>query len=261
MESDFKNFIVMEPAGYWLIAAAVIGYLLGSLPFGYLVAKAKGVNIFEHGSKNPGSTNVGRVLGEKFGAQGKLLGRAVFVLDVLKGAAATGWPLFLRFLTMEQFRTRSALFSDDGRIYLFSPSEGFLIAEGGFYHICAVIGLIAALLGHSFSIFTKFRGGKGVATAAGGFLVLMPVPLLISATTWVVIFYASRYVSLASILASAALPVAAFFLGQPPLLTGLAAVIGAFVILRHRANIARLLNGTENRFVKKTGLPQSPPSA
>lgn len=204
---------------FFLIALA-IGYLLGSLPFGFLVARSKGVNIFEVGSKNPGATNVRRVLGSG-------PGNLVFFLDVLKGAVATGWPLLVKWL-------------DEG-------------CECGADQITgmAVAGLIGALLGHSFSCFTKFRGGKGVATATGGLLVLMPIALLIGAVVWAVTFYSTRYVSLASILASLAMPIAAFFLNEQKLLLGLTALIAVLVVVRHRANIQRLLNGTESRFVKK----------
>lgn len=212
-----------------LLIAAVVGYLLGALPFGYFVARSKGINIFEHGSKNPGATNVKRVLGEKFGKTGKRLGNLVFFLDALKGAVATGWPLWIMAkITMH-------------------PDETYRTINVP----CAITGLVFALVGHSFSCFTKFKGGKGVATAAGGFMVLMPYAMLTCLVVWVVTFYASRYVSLASIVAAVALPIAAFFFHQPPLLLGLAAVIATFVVLRHRANITRLLNGTENRFAKK----------
>lgn len=208
-----------------LFIAALVGYILGALPFGYVVARAKGINIFEHGSKNPGATNVKRVLGEKFGPAGKRLGNLVFLLDALKGAVATGWPLI--------FWRADCGCDVDARLYV---------------QIC---GLVFALVGHSFSCFTKFKGGKGVATAAGAFMVLMPYAMLSCLVVWVVTFYASRYVSLASIVAAIALPIAAFFFHQSPLLLGLAAVIATFVVLRHRANITRLMNGTENRFVKK----------
>jgi len=202
-----------------LVIAAVVGYLLGSLPFGYLVARAKGVNIFEVGSKSSGATNVRRVLGAG-------PGNLVFFLDVLKGVAATAipWEEIIK-----------SFFTDREAVSL---------------HIA---GLIGALLGHSFSCFTKFRGGKGVATAAGGFLVLLPFETLIAGAVWILAFYASRYVSLASILAAVTLPVATFFLNQSSLLLGLSALIAAFVIIRHRANIVRLLNGTENKFVRNTG--------
>ncbi|HEX2099133.1 MAG TPA: glycerol-3-phosphate acyltransferase, partial [Candidatus Synoicihabitans sp.] len=105
-----------------------------------------------------------------------------------------------------------------------------------------------------FSCFTGFRGGKGVATATGGFLVLMPIATLAAAAVWVITFYASRYVSLASILAALALPVAAWVAGRPALIVAIAAAVGLFVLIRHRANIARLLAGTENRFEKKSSI-------
>ncbi|MBK9990068.1 MAG: glycerol-3-phosphate 1-O-acyltransferase PlsY [Verrucomicrobia bacterium] len=211
-----------------LLIAAVVGYILGALPFGYFVARSKGINIFEHGSKNPGATNVKRVLGEKFGKTGKRLGNLVFFLDALKGAVATGW-----ILVLAHFSGPDCSCADYIDLWM------------------QITGLVFALVGHSFSCFTKFKGGKGVATAAGGFMVLMPYAMMTCLVVWVVTFYASRYVSLASIVAAIALPIAAFFFHQPPLLLGLAAVIATFVVLRHRANITRLMNGTENRFAKK----------
>ena len=198
-----------------LTIAAVIGYFLGAIPFGYLVARAYGINIFEHGSKSPGATNVKRVLGKK-------AGNTVFALDAVKGAVAAGWPFTIN---MNPAHWNSEM---------------------------AVIGLLFAVLGHSFSCFTRFKGGKGVATSAGGFVVLMPAVTLIALAVWLVTFFALRYVSLASILAAAAIPVGAVLLDKPPLLVGLAVLIGAFVIVLHRANIKRLLKGTENRFIKKS---------
>lgn len=212
-----------------LLLALVIGYFLGALPFGYLVARSKGVNIFEEGSKNPGATNVLRVLSAKFGPPGKRLGLLVFFLDGAKGAFATGLPLLVKWWQGAECECTS----DEVRTF-------------------AVAGLIGALIGHSFSCFTKFRGGKGVATASGGLLVLMPVVLLIGAAIWAITFYSSRYVSLASILAAVALPVAAFFLNLQKLLLGLTVLVAALVVVRHRANIQRLMNGTESKFVKKT---------
>ena len=204
------------------IIALVAGYILGALPFGYLVARAKGVNIFEVGSKNPGATNVRRVLG-------KGPGNVVFSLDALKGAVATGWPLVaLHFLGSGILATPDSVLG------------------------CQVLGLVGSLLGHSFSCFTRFRGGKGVATACGGFLVLMPLGTLIAAAIWAAAFYSMRYVSLASILAAFSLPVSAWLFHQPRLVIGIATLVACFVILRHRANITRLLNGTESKFVRKT---------
>jgi glycerol-3-phosphate acyltransferase PlsY len=192
-----------------LLLAAVAGYFIGAIPFGYLVARAHGVNIFETGSKSPGATNVRRALGAR-------AGNLVFALDALKGAAAAGWPLY--------FFWRS------------SPD------------LLGVVGLLAALAGHAFSCFTRFRGGKGVATAAGGFLVLMPLAALTATAVWVLLFYATRYVSLASIVAAAALPVATYFFGGLPFLVLIAVLVSAFIIVRHRANLGRLIHGTENRF-------------
>ena len=103
----------------------------------------------------------------------------------------------------------------------------------------------------SFSIFTKFRGGKGVATAAGGLVVLMPVACAIAGATWVVVFFAFRYVSLASILGAVAVITASWLLPYHVAISVIASVLGGFVILRHHENIKRLLNGTENKFAKK----------
>jgi glycerol-3-phosphate acyltransferase PlsY len=205
-----------------ILIAVAVGYLLGSLPFGYLVARAKGVSIFEVGSKSSGATNVLRVLG-------KGPGYLVFFLDVLKGAAAT----LLAVLLIRNENSHELAFAING------------------YYLVAIVGLVGAIIGHSFSCFIKFRGGKGVATATGGFLVLLPIATLIAGAMWIVVFYAFRYVSLASIIAAITLPAAAFFLRVPPFLQWFALFIAVLVIIRHRANIVRLLNGTENKFVKK----------
>ncbi len=204
----------------WLLCSAVIGYLLGSLPFGYIVARAHGVDIFTVGSGNPGATNVKRVLGERFGARGKNAGNLVFLLDALKGALAAAWPM----LTI-----------------LPAPDQRMM----------GLAGVIAAVLGHSFSIFTKFKGGKGVATAAGGLVVLMPMSCAIAAAVWVLTFLVTRYVSLGSILAAIAVAAASWLRGNPLALNIVATGLGLFVVVRHRENIRRLLNGTENKFVKK----------
>ena len=220
------------------LIAIVLGYLLGSLPFGYLVARANGVNIFEVGSRNPGATNVRRVLGAG-------PGNLVFLLDALKGAAAAAWALIAIFGSGAGYDLSELGFANLGRV------------EGSTFTQMGVAGLIGALLGHSFSCFTKFRGGKGVATSVGGLLILMPVAILFAATTWAVVFYLSRYVSLSSLAAAVVLVIAAYALHLQPLLLGLAAVVSGFVILRHLTNIKRLLNGTENKFVRKTVVPKS----
>ncbi|MDR0352024.1 MAG: glycerol-3-phosphate 1-O-acyltransferase PlsY [Opitutaceae bacterium] len=229
-----------------IISAVVIGYFLGALPFGFLVARAKGINIFEHGSKSPGATNVKRVLGERFGAGGKRAGNLVFALDALKGALAAGWPYAVYWHC-----SRAAVVAATSAAGHPPPSGA---AQAWLW--AAIAGMVGALLGHSFSCFTRFKGGKGIATAAGGFLVLMPLPVALAVSLWVGVFKTSRYVSLASILAALSLPLTglatARLWGFPPVqIVWLSAAISVFVIWRHRANIARLLNGTENRFARK----------
>lgn len=202
-----------------LLLAAVVGYVLGALPFGYLVARAKGVDIFAVGSRNPGATNVRRVLGHG-------PGNFVLGLDALKGAVAAGWP--------------GLPFAAGAEASVFSLADPRALAMG-------ITGLIAAMLGHGFSCFTGFRGGKSVATGAGGFAVLFPLGMLIALVVWLLTLGLSRFVSLASILAAASLPVSAFALRSPVPLLGAAIVTSLFVIIRHRANIGRLLAGTESR--------------
>ncbi|ACB76797.1 glycerol-3-phosphate 1-O-acyltransferase PlsY [Opitutus terrae] len=216
-----------------LLIALILGYLLGSLPFGYLVARSHGVNIFEVGSKNPGATNVRRVLGPRPGT-------LVFALDALKGAAASWWALLSHTDVSVTFALDETSLAASGTV------------AGSAWTQLGVAGLIGALLGHGFSCFTRFRGGKGVATSAGGILILMPGATVIAALAWVTVFYATRYVSLASIVAALALVAAAFLLTLPGLLLGLSIVIAAFVVIRHRTNIGRLLNGTENKSGKKS---------
>ncbi len=228
--------------GMPLAAAAASGYLLGSLPFGYLVARSRGVNIFEVGSRSPGATNVGRVLGR--GA-----GNTVFVLDTLKGAFAAGLPL----LSVLYFIRANAPSPGNADTPLFaSLLTAAHLASGMGY-----IGLGFALIGHSFSCFTRFRGGKGVATAAGGLLVLMPYVALIAAALWVAIFYATRYVSLASILAALSLPILALIFAPGKTALAVSVMVALFVVIRHRANVGRLLSGTEKKFER--GRPGEPP--
>ena len=210
------RFDLLGPDLAPLLAAAVVGYLLGALPFGYLVGRAHGINIFEHGSHSPGATNVSRVLGKR-------AGQIVFVLDVLKGVVAAGWL----------------------RLWFGASRPGHLVA------VLGVVGLVCAMGGHSFSCFTRFRGGKGVATGAGAFLVLMPIVTIIGAVVWTLLVLSTGYVSLASLAAAVTLPVAGLALGVPGLYVIVAAVVAVFVLIRHRANISRLLAGTEHKFRRK----------
>jgi glycerol-3-phosphate acyltransferase PlsY len=203
----------MEPFTALLIAAGA--FLLGSIPTGYLVARAQGVDIRQHGSGNIGATNVFRTLG-------KPLGILVFFLDALKGFAAVGLALRL----------------------------------GGGSDWAGIIAAVAAIAGHNYTPWLGFKGGKGIATSAGVLLALMPLAVLAIAAVWGAVFFTTRYVSLASIAAAAALPVAVAALwfggrgGNPPLV-GFAVLIAALAIWRHRTNIQRLLAGTEHRFDRK----------
>lgn len=219
-----------------LVITAVVGYLLGSLPFGYLVARSRGVNIFEVGSKNPGATNVRRVLGRG-------PGNLVFALDALKGAAAVALPIVyfaVRHLSVVSVTTNDA---------------GLVLYTVDWREAAEVTGLVFALLGHSFSCFTGFRGGKGVATGAGGFAVLFSVGVLIAAAVWVLAALVTRYVSLASMLAAISLPISAYFLHRSGVLVGASSLIAIIVILRHRTNLARLAAGTENKIGRKKAAP------
>lgn len=207
-----------------VLLAAVVGYLLGSLPFGYVVARAKGVNIFDVGSKNPGATNVRRVLGHG-------PGNIVLVLDVAKGALATFAPYAWRLLAG-------------------SAAARFSAGDFGYF---ALAGLVGGILGHSYSCFTGFRGGKGVATGAGGFFVLFPSGALVALGVFVVTAALTRYISLASMLAAVSLPISAHYLNGSTFLTAVTVVIAVFIVWRHRTNLSRLMSGTEN----KVGQPKS----
>jgi glycerol-3-phosphate acyltransferase PlsY len=205
-------------ASLCLIAFA---YFCGALPFGYWAGRLKGIDIRQHGSKNIGATNVIRVLGKKVGIP-------VFILDVLKGAAPT---MFAKIWMTDRW----------------GVDVGTLVAV-----LCAA----AAVLGHTFTFWLGFKGGKGVATTAGGLLGLEPLSLGIGLVAWAITFYASRYVALASIVAAVVLPVsmAVLMFTRGTLnyvLLGFGIVMGVLVIVRHRTNIARMMAGTENRFGKK----------
>jgi len=198
-------------------------YLIGALPFGYLVGRLKGIDLFKVGSGNIGATNAGRVLGRKFGL-------LVFAFDFLKGAIPV------------------AVIDALGR------SLG-IDAESTLGHVDAlrVGAALFAFLGHLYPVYLGFRGGKGVATAAGAFLVLVPGPALLGLLAWVVLLLASRTVSLASILGVSlvlvihSLSVSSPFGSRDWLITTLCALGVLVVILKHRANLLRLIAGTENR--------------
>lgn len=197
-------------------------YVIGSVPWGYLIGRLHGKDIRQLGSGNIGATNVTRVIGP-------FSGKICFALDLLKGF----FPVLIVSIMIQ---------------------KGTIEDYNGLIQIIAALG---AVIGHIFSIFLKFKGGKGVSTSAGALLAMAPPAFLISGVVCVVVFLLSRYVSLASIAAAAVLPVSATFISisklypiSPYILIFLY-ILAAVAILRHTSNIKRLLNGTENRFDKK----------
>jgi acyl phosphate:glycerol-3-phosphate acyltransferase len=200
-----------------ITATALFSYFIGAIPFGYLAGRWRGVDIVKHGSGNIGASNVGRVLGWRFGI-------VVFLLDFMKGAvpAAVGLALGAR----QQIEPPAAL---------------------------GVTAGLAAFVGHLFPVYLGFRGGKGVATGAGVVTVLLPVPTLAALSAWFVILCVSRYMSLASLVAVAVLCGTYFALTAEPfghdqlILSLFCLVATTLVVVKHRANIGRLVRGNENR--------------
>jgi acyl-phosphate glycerol 3-phosphate acyltransferase len=201
-----------------LALLVVLAYLVGSIPFGYLVARARGVDILRQGSGNIGATNVGRVLGRRWGI-------LVFLLDFAKGAL----PVLL------------ASWLPDPLVPSLPP------------HTTSVLVGVAAFLGHLFPLYLGFRGGKGVATGAGVVVVLVPVAALLAVLAWAVVLAASRYMSAASLTGAVVLCIVRllpFFRpwDREEIVITVFCLVGALlVIVRHAANIRRLIQGTENR--------------
>jgi acyl phosphate:glycerol-3-phosphate acyltransferase len=195
-------------------------YLLGAIPTSHLVSRVFArIDLRNHGSGNLGATNLYRVLGWRYAVP-------VALFDITKGVVPV---LFF------------APQASDSRL--------FALACG-----------VAAILGHVFSVFVHFRGGKGVATAAGVMLGLTPLALGVVAVVWILVVVLTGYVSLGSVLAAAALPIAVYLLqprGTPELLW-IDVVVAGGIILLHRRNIQRLLNGTENRFGRRAASTSRP---
>ena len=200
-------------------AVFIVGsYLIGGIPFGFIIGKMKGIDIRKEGSCNIGATNVSRVVG-------KWYGKLCFFCDLLKG--------FLPVFAAQKY---------------FASDFAYMAILCGFF----------AVAGHMFTPYLKFKGGKGVATAGGVILALAPVPFFIAFGAWVAVFLSTRYVSLGSIVASIVLPLSAMVLKLCRLQSGISweviiffAVIGAASVWKHKANIIRLKNGTELKFERK----------
>ena len=201
--------------------AAGLAYLIGAIPTGYLLARLKGVDIRQVGSGNIGATNVYRCVGKSWGI-------LTFVLDFLKGyLPAAVFPLFIMRWSNE-----------------FSGLSLSLLCGG------------LAVIGHNWPVYLRFRGGKGMATGAGALAGFAPLAILIGLSSWLIIFAATRYVSLASICTALIIAVSSWWVyGENKAVPAALSVMGAMVIWRHQSNIRRLLNGAEHRFKFATGNP------
>ncbi len=205
------------------LAVLLVGsYLLGSIPFGYLAGRLVRIDIRQAGSGIFGATNVVRILGKRYGYP-------VFALDVLKGFGPV----------------KIAMLMAPGRPPEWNSPEIF-----------GILAAMCSVLGHLYPPWLKFKGGKGVATSAGALLALTPVATLIGVAIWIIVFWLTRYVSLASITAAVVLPIVILVVGsqdqnkRKPLVYS-SACVAAVVIWRHRSNLSRLIRGTEPRFTRK----------
>lgn len=233
----------------WL--CPLVAFLLGSIPVGLLLAKARGIDIRQHGSGNIGATNVLRVMGKKFGIP-------CLLLDVLKGAVPTLLAITLiRFEGQPTTMAIAALLPFATHL----PANQQWIAQ-----LMQVVTGLCAILGHNYSPWVGFKGGKGISTTAGVVLALMPAALVILVLLWYLLFVMTRYVSVASMSAVALLPVVTLWgswhhgriqdgTWNKPLFA-FSLVVAVLGIWKHRANLQRLLAGTENRFEKRQKTPR-----
>lgn len=204
------------------ILVATCGYFVGSFPTGYLIGRVAGTDIRRHGSGNIGATNVLRTLGKKYGY-------AVLLVDALKGFIAVWFGLWL---------------------------ARRLEANTMFVDWFGILGALSSVVGHTFPIWLRFQGGKGVATSGGAMFGLAPVATMLALLIWIAVFEATRYVSVASLAAVVALPVLiGIFLelhlaGSAPIF-GLAVLLAVIVCWRHRSNVVRLVQGVEQRFTRR----------
>jgi glycerol-3-phosphate acyltransferase PlsY len=202
----------------------LIGFLLGSVPTGFLIGRARGIDLRTQGSKNIGATNAFRVLGARWGG-------LVFALDVVKGLVAALVPRWLA----------------GG-----ATGDAVLTAE--------LAAGVASILGHVFTPWLRFKGGRGVATSLGVFLGIIPVPTALAFLLWVILLFVSKRVSVGSIGAALAYPFLVYALAKDMprgVVTAVTAAVALLVILRHTSNIRRLLSGTEPPFIgaRREGQP------
>jgi glycerol-3-phosphate acyltransferase PlsY len=202
----------------WTIAALLVSYLLGSIPTAYLFGKMKGVDIRKVGSGNVGATNAMRALGRG-------LGITVLLLDIFKG--------FIAVVVLGDYFGSKPIFWEVQNLRI-------------------IIGL-CCICGHNWTIFLRFKGGKGIATSFGvllGLALTLPglvIIIGILVLSWLIVFLAWRMVSLASIVAGIALPVLVILFRQPVILFIVSLILCAFVVIRHKSNLQRILQGKESR--------------
>ena len=207
------------------IVGIIISYLIGGIPFGYLIAVIKGVDIRTQGSGNIGATNVGRVLGKKYGL-------IIFILDMLKGFAV---------VLLVPAAVSSAV--------NISTTTGNLLAV-----LCG----FCAVLGHAFPVYLKFKGGKAVATSFGVFIWLVPISIAIAFGVWLLTVIVTRYVSLGSMIGSLSLVGVIVIVVDSPFgdniyLTVMSVAVAILIIVRHTSNIQRIIAGTEKKVFSKEG--------
>ena len=229
----------------WL--CPLFAFLLGSIPFGLLIAKAKGINIREHGSGNIGATNVLRVVGKKYGI-------TCLLLDALKGFIPVAIAVNLIQITGRPIQVPLGL----------PDAWALKLAAGDALkaQLAHIFTALLAILGHNYSPWVGFKGGKGIATSAGVLLALMPFAVLLLILVFLITFLTTRYVSVSSMVAAGLLPFITLWgswhhgriqdgTWNKPLFA-FTVIIAVLAIWKHRGNIARLRDGTENRFVPKS---------
>lgn len=205
------------------IVGIIISYLIGGIPFGYLIAVIKGIDIRTEGSGNIGATNVGRVLGEKYGL-------IIFILDMLKGFIVV---FFIPALV-------------SSAVNIPTTTDNLLVVLCGF---CAVVG-------HAFPVYLKFKGGKAVATSFGVFIWLVPISVGIAFGVWFLTVIVTRYVSLGSMIGSLSLVGVIVIVVDSPFgdniyLSVMSVAVAILIIARHTSNIQRIIAGTEKKVFSK----------
>jgi len=209
----------------YIAISVVLSYLIGSIPTGFLIGRARGIDLRQHGSGNIGATNAMRVLGRG-------LGVFVLIVDLLKGwISAYAIPIIVKKI-------------------LFPEIDQSAMAA------CSVFAGVGAVIGHTYTVWLGFNGGKGIATSAGVFLALTPVATLICLGIWLIIVVTTRLVSLGSIIAAILLPILVGVTARQRPILVVTVIVSILVIWRHKSNISRLINGTESRISFKTEKPE-----